>query len=285
MPTPPDGRNDLAQIRRDVAADWSSVNPILAAGEPGYDTTNNILKVGDGTTAWNDLPGYETVEALNGRYGALDEDDFASDSATLPPSQQSVAEYTAATFTLRNFWPKPVASQGLPVPPGTTQDTAASALDRLAVFPVMVPHPVTIDQLGIYITTGEATSVCRLGLYSPAANGRPGALLVDAGTVDCSTTGPKIATIGSPVNVTTGLVYFAYCFQTASTSVRFRRYTYPGGVIVGAPGTSTNVFQGSTLALSQESVSGALPDPMVPLGGGAGGLSIPVHFLRVSALL
>ena len=44
--------NNVIKLRR--GDDWSN-NPVLAEGEPGFDTTNNILKVGDGTTAWNDL--------------------------------------------------------------------------------------------------------------------------------------------------------------------------------------------------------------------------------------
>jgi len=43
-------------IRRGTAAEWSSANPVLAEGEMGFDTTNNILKIGDGVTAWNSLP-------------------------------------------------------------------------------------------------------------------------------------------------------------------------------------------------------------------------------------
>ena len=46
--------NNLIKLRRGSATDWSS-NPILAQGEPGFDTTNNILKIGDGSTAWNSL--------------------------------------------------------------------------------------------------------------------------------------------------------------------------------------------------------------------------------------
>ena len=34
--------------------DWGS-NPILSSGEPGFDITNNILKVGDGVTPWSGL--------------------------------------------------------------------------------------------------------------------------------------------------------------------------------------------------------------------------------------
>lgn len=43
------------KLRRDTAANWDTANPVLALGEPGYDTTNNKIKVGDGTTAWQDL--------------------------------------------------------------------------------------------------------------------------------------------------------------------------------------------------------------------------------------
>jgi hypothetical protein len=43
------------QLRRDTAANWNRVNPILEDGEPGLDTTANQIKYGDGNTAWRDL--------------------------------------------------------------------------------------------------------------------------------------------------------------------------------------------------------------------------------------
>jgi hypothetical protein len=46
------------QLRRDTTTNWSSVNPILAEGELGFDTDTGQLKLGDGTTAWNDLDYY-----------------------------------------------------------------------------------------------------------------------------------------------------------------------------------------------------------------------------------
>lgn len=46
------------KLRRDTAANWTSNDPVLALGEAGYDTTNNELRVGDGTTAWS---GLETI--------------------------------------------------------------------------------------------------------------------------------------------------------------------------------------------------------------------------------
>jgi hypothetical protein len=44
------------QIRRDTAANWTSVNPVLLSAEPGYETDTGKLKFGDGVTAWTGLP-------------------------------------------------------------------------------------------------------------------------------------------------------------------------------------------------------------------------------------
>ncbi len=48
-------RNALIQVRRDTAANWTSVNPTLAAGEVGFETDTNLFKIGTGSTAWNAL--------------------------------------------------------------------------------------------------------------------------------------------------------------------------------------------------------------------------------------
>jgi hypothetical protein len=47
--------NNLITFRKGIATEWSSQNPTLASGEPGYDGTINVLKIGNGATAWNDL--------------------------------------------------------------------------------------------------------------------------------------------------------------------------------------------------------------------------------------
>ncbi len=60
------------QFRRDTAMKWRALNPILASGEPGYETDTGKCKIGDGSTAWNNLPYREftlpaaTVEVLGG---------------------------------------------------------------------------------------------------------------------------------------------------------------------------------------------------------------------------
>lgn len=47
--------SDIIQIRRDTAANWSSVNPVLANGEMGLETDTIKIKWGNGVSAWNAL--------------------------------------------------------------------------------------------------------------------------------------------------------------------------------------------------------------------------------------
>jgi hypothetical protein len=48
----------IIQLRNDTPTNWADANPVLAQGEPGWDKTNKIFKVGDGSTAWNSLAAY-----------------------------------------------------------------------------------------------------------------------------------------------------------------------------------------------------------------------------------
>lgn len=58
------------QFKRGTADRWAEVNPVLAEGQPGYVLDENRLKIGDGVTAWNDLPylGEDNVQNYENRY-------------------------------------------------------------------------------------------------------------------------------------------------------------------------------------------------------------------------
>lgn len=43
------------QIRKGTAAQWTSANPILLAGEIGFETDTGKIKIGDGSTTWATL--------------------------------------------------------------------------------------------------------------------------------------------------------------------------------------------------------------------------------------
>tara|TARA_R110000823_G_scaffold76526_1_gene174777 strand:+ start:465 stop:1049 length:585 start_codon:yes stop_codon:yes gene_type:complete len=59
---------DLIQLRRDTAANWTSVNPTLASGEFGLETDTDLFKVGNGSTAWASL-GYGGIQGDQGIQG------------------------------------------------------------------------------------------------------------------------------------------------------------------------------------------------------------------------
>lgn len=52
----------VIKLRRGTASQWTTANPVLAAGEVGLETDTNRTKYGDGTTAWATLP-YSVADA------------------------------------------------------------------------------------------------------------------------------------------------------------------------------------------------------------------------------
>ena len=57
------------QNRRDTAANWTSNNPTLGAGEIGYETDTAKYKIGTGSTAWTSLA-YAYTAGAQGTTGA-----------------------------------------------------------------------------------------------------------------------------------------------------------------------------------------------------------------------
>jgi hypothetical protein len=54
------------QQRRGTAQQWTDADPILAAGEIGFETDTNQFKIGDGVNAWSDLSYFKNLEDLGG---------------------------------------------------------------------------------------------------------------------------------------------------------------------------------------------------------------------------
>jgi hypothetical protein len=80
-------RQSLIEFRQGPASEWLSINPILSSGEPGFDISNNVLKIGNGTARWNFLPPigsgaaiisqqYKNYTSIDNDYTILDSDDI-----------------------------------------------------------------------------------------------------------------------------------------------------------------------------------------------------------------
>ena len=59
---------DRIQLRRDTAANWAAVNPVLADGEIGLEQDSGQFKLGDGVTAYTALP-YGGLQGPQGDVG------------------------------------------------------------------------------------------------------------------------------------------------------------------------------------------------------------------------
>ena len=60
------------QQRRGTQAQWAAANPVLAAGEIGFEIDNNRFKVGDGTNTWSAISYFVDIESVLGGVSGTD---------------------------------------------------------------------------------------------------------------------------------------------------------------------------------------------------------------------
>ena len=70
------------QHRRGTAAEWTSANPTLAAGEFGFETDTGKFKIGDGSNTWSALNYFAAAPAAVPRDFSLYSNNFATGSTS-----------------------------------------------------------------------------------------------------------------------------------------------------------------------------------------------------------
>ncbi len=92
-------------FRRDLAATWTSVNPILSAGEIGLESDTGKIKLGNGSTAWNGLlyfygsfEGVEYVDSITSGTGVTVSGGTGNASTPSISIGQNVAVSASPTF-------------------------------------------------------------------------------------------------------------------------------------------------------------------------------------------
>lgn len=137
-----------------------------------------------------------------------------------------------------------------------TPSTGVSTLNLLQAVPIYVPHGVTVVSIACEVTTLAAASTIRLGIYGHnATTDGPGTLILDAGTVDSSTTGVKEITISQHLNP--GWHWLAAVAQGGTPTIR----TIGGASLPPVAATS---FAGTAAAqgmnnVYMSAVTGTLP--------------------------
>jgi hypothetical protein len=167
------------------------------------------------------------------------------------------------------FLPLGVPGTGQYFKTTANQTTAVATLNRLCYTPVEIGKPITVDRIGISCTGLVNPSTVRLGIYASAANGYPGALILDAGTVDTSTTGIKEININQAI--TARRFWFAAVAQTGTPTTRVSTAgkllsfgfmsTFTGGV---GPATNATLIAVNPNSIYEDSVSGTLPLTATP---------------------
>lgn len=177
-------RDDLIRVRRDTAADWSSVNPVLDEGEPGLELDSGQVKYGDGVTAWNDLPysgggegGFTTWSTLTGK------------PATFPPSPH---QHVAADVTDL----APVATSGsyadldgAPAIPDSPDDVGAA--------PAVHGHAVT-DVTGLQTALDGKADASAIPTTAAEVGADPAGSAAAAQTAAATYTDQQVATRETP---------------------------------------------------------------------------------------
>lgn len=114
------------QFRRDTAANWSSVNPILLDGELGIESNTDLFKLGDGVTAWNALP----YGGLQGQAGVASTTVVGATTVINPNQNPSVTDADAGpNADLRFSLPRArevTAAVTNTVAPGTSASVTSS---------------------------------------------------------------------------------------------------------------------------------------------------------------
>ncbi len=131
---------------------------------------------------------------------------------------------------------------------------AGQSASTLGVVPLPVGTSRAFDRISVQVTTaGGAGALVRLGIYTDL-NGWPDALLLDAGTIDASTTGQKDLVINQTLS---GLVWLG-AVQQASTTVQVAIFA-DNGPLSDRVGQLTPTIGSSALGYQLANVTGALP--------------------------
>ena len=103
--------------------------------------------------------------------------------------------------------------------PGAVIGTAANSSGQMMYVPLPIGNTPTLNLIGCEATTGGASGTARLGIYNSDQYGFPSTLLLDAGTVDTSTSGVKNITISQAIP-SAGLYFLGIHIRTGTVTYR-----------------------------------------------------------------
>lgn len=101
---------------------------------------------------------------------------------------------------------------------GLAAGTTSIPANTIAVVPFVSPVDLTVDRMGVHVTTLATAGTADLHIYENLPNGWPGAKLLSSSVLNTSTTGFKVATISFTFEA--GKVYWLAIRASVAVSVR-----------------------------------------------------------------
>jgi hypothetical protein len=143
-------------------------------------------------------------------------------------------------------------------------------------MPFICPKAITLDRIGVYVST-LSTLTARLGIYADDGNCYPGALLLDAGTIDVTSTGAKKLTINQALAANT--LYWFVVVAGATPAI----YCIPVAAVISILGVSSALGTAQSAGLYAALTYGALPATFPSSPTMITAAPIPAIFVRLSA--
>ena len=188
------------QQRRGTALQWTTADPILNAGEMGWESDTNKFKIGDGINHWDDLDYFLDAVALGGSiddYVPLTQKDAASGVASLDadknvyvPGSSIIIEGSSdnaneTTLTVTN----PTADRTITFPDetGTVQLRVADVSDTEIGYLNGVTSAIQ-TQLDDKSTASKTETLTNKTLTSPVINTPTGITKTDVGLANVDNT-------------------------------------------------------------------------------------------------
>lgn len=115
---------------------------------------------------------------------------------------------------------KPVAGVIIgPATSGAALGTVAQVANRNTIAPFVAAFDLTIDQVGISVSTGVAGSTAKVVIYNADADGRPTTVVAESGTIDCATSSTTLFTALN-VSFVAGRIYWIGVRSSANQTLR-----------------------------------------------------------------
>jgi len=129
------------QVRRGTASQWSTANPILAAGEVGFETDTNLLKVGDGQTVYNSLDYFADIDSASASLVSYVDERVEELVGLSPETLDTLEELAAALGDDPDFF-----------------NTISASVTSASAFALSEANSYTDGELENYLTINSAST-------------------------------------------------------------------------------------------------------------------------------